>query len=130
MRKVEVLEESDGHIILRATEFDNRNAHVFAIHLEHYEAQALAKALLNLEDQGDETPTIDRAQPVLSTLKATLDSIASECFATVERQLKHASNAYKHDLCNACGVRRDAHHLQSSTHEFVPMFSTVPLDKL
>lgn len=50
MRKLEVLEEQDGTVWLRETSFEHRSAHVNMLHLEHHEAQTLAKALITLED--------------------------------------------------------------------------------
>ena len=44
--------------------------------------------------------------------------VIKECHATVDR----AEHAHAHELCNACGVRRDAHHLGNPAHDFVPMF--------
>jgi hypothetical protein len=49
MRKVEVLEAQDGRVILRATEYRAGHADVMQIHLENYEAQALAAVIQNLE---------------------------------------------------------------------------------
>lgn len=58
MRKVEVLESQDGRVVLRETDFINSRADVSFIHLEHYEAQSLAKVLLNLEDSEAPAPQI------------------------------------------------------------------------
>jgi hypothetical protein len=51
MRKVEVLEAQDGRVILRATEYRVGHADVMQIHLENYEAHALAGVIENLEGQ-------------------------------------------------------------------------------
>jgi hypothetical protein len=51
MRKVEVLEAQDGRVLIRATEYRaTRTADVWAIYLEHEEAQTLARVIINLEE--------------------------------------------------------------------------------
>lgn len=51
MRKVEVLEQADGRVVIRAIEFDRAQVQVSMVHLANHEAQALAKVIVNLEDQ-------------------------------------------------------------------------------
>jgi hypothetical protein len=88
MRKVEVLEDQNGHVVLRATEFSRDRAEVDMIHLEQHEAQALARALVRLEDQpdADVDPITDRRQnPSLMELKNSLDTAISELCEAVDR---------------------------------------------
>lgn len=61
MRKVEVLEELDGQIILRETVFADRHVGVSTVHLQHHEAAALARALLSLEDMPETSGQIAKA---------------------------------------------------------------------
>lgn len=57
MRKVEVLEEQDGTVWIRDTSFNTfKHADVSLIHLEHYEAQSLARLLLTMEPDPDLEP--------------------------------------------------------------------------
>jgi hypothetical protein len=62
MRKVEVLESENGQVILRETDFSFgrgiavQNASVHLIHLEHEEAQTLARVIVNLENQPSVSP--------------------------------------------------------------------------
>ena len=63
MRKMEVLEEQNGIVWLRETSYDTfRQAHVSLIHLEHHESQALARALLLLEDQPQPAEMVRRVR--------------------------------------------------------------------
>lgn len=52
MRKVEVLEAADGRVIIRQTDFEvyKTRAEVSLIVIERYEAQAIGKVLLTLDD--------------------------------------------------------------------------------
>lgn len=68
MRKIEVLEQQDGTVWLRETCFDSlRSAHVSLIDLDYPETQSLARVLINLEDQPDNSEMErGRSRPVVS----------------------------------------------------------------
>ena len=85
MRKVEVLVDNSGRVVLRATEFENWKAHVYLIHMEHHEAESLARAILSLDGDVEEDRPLRSPHAILEVrLRKLVDDVVEECKQAVD----------------------------------------------